>query len=328
MLSAETINNDMDLNLLRILVALDQTRHVGRAAEALGMSQSGFSTALWRLRQQFSDELFLRADGRMQPTARAQQLVPTARRILQEIHDQMLGQPQFQPEHSTTCFQLALTDVAEVIYLPALLRHFAVHAPQASVFTQLLPGDQLCEAMSNGSIDLAIGYFPDLSSAQFFKQRLYTHTFACIARKGHPLANKLDIATYQACGHAVAASPTRSTGLLEELLTRKKIARRVVVHTPHHLVLPAIIAETDLIATVPLVVAEHPAFLAGLEIHALPFSPPKFDIQQHWHRSVHKDPRNQWLRAQVHALFSASAQRWKALERSLYPTKGTSIRNT
>ena len=321
MLSAETINNGLDLNLLRVLAALDQTRHVSRAAELLGMSQSGFSTALWRLRQQFDDELFMRADGRMQPTARAQQLLPTARRILQEVHDQILGQPQFQPAGTDTCFRLALTDVAEVIYLPTLLQHLARSAPGASVHTQLLPGDQLREAMSSGSVDLAIGYFPDLGSQQFFKQRLYTHTFACIARSGHPLAGRLDIAAYQACGHAVAASPARSTGLLEEFLARRKITRRIVAHTPHHLVLPAIIAQTDLIATVPLVVAEHQAFTSGLEIHALPFRPPKFDIQQHWHRGVHKDPRNQWLRAQVHALFGASAQRWKALELSLYPVR-------
>ena len=44
-------NQRLDLNLLRVLAALGQWEHVGRAAESLGMSQSGFSSALARLRK-------------------------------------------------------------------------------------------------------------------------------------------------------------------------------------------------------------------------------------------------------------------------------------
>ena len=46
---------DFDLNLLRVLVSLDDTRNVTRAAQQLGMSQSGLSTALNRLRLQFEE---------------------------------------------------------------------------------------------------------------------------------------------------------------------------------------------------------------------------------------------------------------------------------
>ena len=59
---------DFDLNLLRVLVSLDDTRNVTRAAQQLGMSQSGLSTALNRLRLQFEDTLFVRTAGGMEPT--------------------------------------------------------------------------------------------------------------------------------------------------------------------------------------------------------------------------------------------------------------------
>jgi DNA-binding transcriptional LysR family regulator len=293
----------MDLNLLRVLVALDSTRNVSRAAELLGMSQSGFSTALLRLRQQFDDELFIRTAGTMQPTARAQAMVGVASEVLARISEQILDQPGFDPATTATEFRLAMADVAELIYLPSLIRHLAGHAPLSSITTHLPAGEALREAMAAGEIDLAVGYFPDLGTQQFFKQRLYKHTYACIARRGHPLGTRLTIRAYERCGHAVAATPARSTALLDKFLAGKGIERRIVVRTPHHLVLPIVVAQSDLIATVPLAVADHLAASTEVQVLPLPFTPPSFLVQQHWHRIVHKDPRNQWLRTQVQALF-------------------------
>lgn len=303
MKSEKKIVPDMDLNLLRVLVALDRARNVSRAAELLDMSQSGFSTALMRLRQQFGDELFIRSAGMMQPTARAQRMLVAASEVLNQVSEQIIEEPVFDPANSVTEFKIAMADVAEVIYLPKLLQHFAKVAPVSTVSTQLPSGETLREAMGSGEIDLAVGYFPDLSSQQFFKQRLYKHTYSCIARRGHPMGSKLTIKAYERWGHAVAATPARSTALLDRFLESKGIKRRIVMRTPHHLVLPILIAETDLIATVPLTVADRLAENKEIQVFSLPFVPPSFLVQQHWHRIVHKDSRNQWLRSQIHMLF-------------------------
>lgn len=58
-------------------------------------------------------------------------------------------------------------------------------------------------------------------------------------------------AAYQSLGHAVVAAPTRSNSLLEDAIERLRIRRRIVLSTPGHLSLPAIIAATDLVASVP-----------------------------------------------------------------------------
>jgi DNA-binding transcriptional LysR family regulator len=316
--SAPAIASDLDLNLLRVLVALDSARNVSRAAELLGMSQSGFSTAVARLRRHFGDEMFIRTAGSMQPTARAQRMIAPAKEVLSRVSEEILDKPRFEATTSATDFHLAMADVAEVIYLPTLLQHFAKAAPHVTVMTELPSGEDLREAMASGRVDLAIGYFPDLDTQQFFKQRLYTHTYACIARVGHPLGKKLTVGAYQRFGHAVAATPARSTALLDKFLARKGIQRRIVLRTPHHLALPVVVSQTDLIATVPLAVAGHLAGAADVRVLALPLAPPRFAVQQHWHRTVHKDPRNQWLRSEVYSLFSGHSVRWAALEASLY----------
>ncbi|MCL6468478.1 MAG: LysR family transcriptional regulator, partial [Ralstonia sp.] len=50
---------NFDLNLLPILLALHDARSVSMAAQQLGMSQPGVSTALGKLRDAFDDPLFV-----------------------------------------------------------------------------------------------------------------------------------------------------------------------------------------------------------------------------------------------------------------------------
>lgn len=195
----KAIQPEFDLNLLRVLVAMDAHRSVTRAAESAGMSQSGFSTALARLRQQFGDALFVRGPAGMEPTPRARQMVATAQQVLEQVQQGVLNPPVFDPATALTEFRLAMADVAEIVFMPRLLCDLAVRAPGARVSCVSLPPETLPGALATGRVDLALGYFPDLGAQAFFHQRLYTHTYACMLRRGHPLAaTRLSEAAYVA----------------------------------------------------------------------------------------------------------------------------------
>lgn len=313
------IKSDFDLNALRLLVALDATRNVSRAAESLGMSQSGFSTALARLRQRLGDDLFVRVPGGMEPTARAQDIVEAAADVLSRLEGCLLEQPVFQPRSAQVGFQLAMADLAEVVFMPRLMAHLQREAPGVSVHCHAHGAELLRERLTAGKIDLALGYFPDLEAAGFFQQRLYNHTFACMVRKGHPvLAEGLNKANYQALGHAVVASPARSNQLMDQALERQRIRRRVAFSTSHHLSLAATIETTDLIATVPMATAHHFQRLGVVEVVALPFRPPVFSVNQYWHKRVNQEPRHAWLREQISGLFNPTLDVWLSLEQQLY----------
>lgn len=249
-------------------------------------------------------------------------MVKAASDVLAQVSEEILGQPVFEPLTAETEFRIAMADVAEIVYLPGLLRHFAEHAPCARVTTVSVAPDALQGSMAKGEVDLAIGYFPDLGSQNFFKQKLYMHSYACLLRKDHPLRDGLSLADYQTWGHAVAASPARSSSLLEQHLRRHGIRRRVVLQTPHHLSLPAIVGGTDLIATVPLAVGTRFAAHGELQLMPMPLRPPRFSVQQHWHRLVHKDSRNVWLRHQVAKLFVQASSEWSEVDATLYPGAG------
>jgi hypothetical protein len=64
-----------------------------------------------------------------------------------------------------------------------------------------------------------------------------------------------------------------------------------------------VIATTDLVVTVPAAVAEVFAKFADITAAEPPYPMPSFDLKQHWHRSQHNDPGNQWLRSLDIGLF-------------------------
>jgi DNA-binding transcriptional LysR family regulator len=304
--------SELDLNLIPYLVALDETRNVSRAGDLLGVSQPRVSAALGRLREHFGDPLFVRTSRGMEPTPRALALVPAARDALAQIRRGLVAPHDFDPATDTSTFSIALSDVGEIVFLPRLLQELARRAPRANLRSVSLPHAEIERGLEAGSVDLAVGYFPDLGGSNFFQQRLFTHHFICLMRRGHPLAGKpLTLEQFLACGHAVVRAEGRSQEILEQHLAKARLQRRAVLETPHFMSLPFILGRTDLIATVPhaigyAYVAEH----ASITLVEPPLPLPRFDLRQHWHRKYHNDPRTAWLRGMVADLFNDALDEW------------------
>jgi DNA-binding transcriptional LysR family regulator len=305
-----------DLNLIRVLVALDQHRRVGLAARALGITQPGLSNALKRLRATHDDPLFVRSPRGMQPTPKGQQLVDAAREMLELYKTRMLGDSAFVPESTPAEFRLAMSDVGEMVFLPRIIEHLRVHAPQATVRCAVVPPSELTVALEDGRLDLAIGYFPDLSGGNIFQQKLFSHGFVCLVRANHPLVGrKVTRRQFLELGHAAVHAEGRSQEVLEQYLRRKRIRRRVVLDVPHFMSIPYVIASSDLIVTVPLAVGTAFASTVGrLKVLDAPFDIPRFDLKQHWHRRFHKDSRSRWLRSQISQLFNEKTDEWRELK--------------
>ncbi len=295
----------LDLNLLYVLLALEKKRSVSAAALMLEKSQPAVSSALSKLRAFFNDPLFVRSGNSMQPTPRATTLIEAAREVLERVGTDIVATPTFDPKTSRQTISVALSDVGEVVFLPALLKDLRRAAPNALVRSVSAPAAAVAEGLETGSIDLAIGYFPDLKQSSFFQQALFTDTFASLMRADHPLtARKLTLKQYLQLDHAVVHAESRTEEVMERYLARKKIRRRVVLSTPHFASAPIIVAQSDLIATIPEPLARYFARVsANVRTVALPFDPPRIQLRQFWHRKFHHDQRNAWIRSRVCELF-------------------------
>jgi DNA-binding transcriptional LysR family regulator len=287
----------LDLRLLEAFLAVFDTRSVGRAALRVGMSQPGLSTALSRLRKMLGDPLFVRTPRGMEPTMRARALYEPMREILGTVESRLFTKPAFDPATSTREFRLALSDIGEGIYLPLARQGIAGVAPGVRLRSVSLAPRQLEEAMDAGEVDLAAGYFPDIRTGEFLHRRVGLHSFACIMRTDHPMAGtRLTLKQFTGLPHVVIEAGGRSQEVLEKFFRSRRIERNVVLHTPHFMSVPVIVASTDVVATVPQALADFMTTQRGLTQVTLPFVPPTFQVNIHWHRSVHQDPGNKWLR--------------------------------
>lgn len=288
-----------DLNLLRVFDALMRERKVAAAALRLGLSAPALSNALARLRRATGDELFTRTPQGMQPTPRAQAMASTLADALARIEASLGPAPVFDPIRSARHFRLAMTDIGETVFLPTLVRELPTLAPQLTLATVRGSTAELREAMADGRVDLAVGWLPDLS-AGFHARRLFEQRYVCLMAAAHPLARgRLTPARLAAARHAVVLAEGTGHERVERLLKAAGVRRPTVLQLPHFAAVPHIVAASDLVATVPHKLAERVAGPFGLAVREWPLALPSFAVDVFWHRRVHQDAGNRWLREQL-----------------------------
>jgi len=303
----------LDLNLLGVAVALFDAGSVSGAAHKLGLSQPSVSGALAKLRAHFDEPLFMRTARGMAPTPRGAEVVAAAREILRQVDEKLQPDARFEPGRRHRPFTFAMSDVGEIVFLPRLQRALAQASPDTPVRTVTMRPAELVRAFESDEVDLAIGYFPDLKQGAFFQQRLFNHHFVCLLRADHPLQGRaLTLEDFLTLSHAVVHSEGRSQEIFEAYLQAHGLTRRVAVYTPHFLSIPRLIAQSDMVVTVPHAIGiEYGTPVHGLKVLQPPFPSPRIELRQHWHRKVHKDARNLWLRRLVGELFNDKTDEWR-----------------
>lgn len=294
-----------DLNLLRIFHRMMLDRKVSAAAEALGVTQPAVSNALKRLRDLTGDELFTRSSQGMQPTVFASEIAEPIGYALATI-DGTLNQPsRFDPATARHTFHLGLTDIGEVYLLPRLLGETLKSAPHVRFTTVHSTASSLREEMESGGIDLAVGLLPQLQG-NFFHRRLLRQNYVLTLRKEHPLARKTrwTLKDYVAQEHVVVVSAGTGHGNIDTLMARKGIVRNVRLTVPHFMAVGQVLQATDMVATLPEAFSRLIEQPFGLLSLTHPAGLPTVNIDAYWHRRLHRDPANLWLRNLLIELFS------------------------
>lgn len=302
--------NRIDLNLLKVFDAILQTRSVTVAASNLGLTQSTLSNALNRLRDALGDPLFVRTSEGMMPTPWAEQIAGPIRESMARIRQTLEQSLGFEPHSAERTFTLFMTDVGQMALLPKLLRLAAEEAPHIRIHTEHIPPLRMREsAMENGYVDLALGYFQEFEGP-FHSQRLFTETFVCLVRTGHPkIQDGLTLDQFLHARHLVhlpsGSGHASMEALVDEVFHHHGLQRPIAARVAHSLGLGELIAENDLLVILPRRLAMTFAAMAPLQVLEPPVSLPSFEVAQYWHERFHNDPGNKWLRSRIAALFGS-----------------------
>ena len=264
----------LNLNLLKVLDALFQERHVSRAGQALGLTQSAVSHALAQLRHLLSDPLFVRQGSAMAPTAMMLEIGPRLHAALSAMQVALTPQP-FDPALTERCFTIATGDNVGAVLMPALVARLRSAAPAARIRILPLSLDVAGE-LEDGEIDCAINSFAAVPEACVV-DALWREAPVWMARAAHPAVGRpIDAATLARLDQVVVdlstgqrpasadgfiaqdglAQWTSSTGLRDEAAPQRIVPaqRRAIVPSFFNAV--ALARESDLVTLLPRRLAE------------------------------------------------------------------------
>ena len=295
----ETHFPQVDLNLLHILQALLEERHVTRAGNRCFLSQSAMSRAFERLREMFKDDLLIRTGRTYERTVRGERLLRDLENLLPRIAAMIRGEA-FETEKSREKIRLALTDYASMVLLPALARRMRTYAPN---MTLEVVGwhDRVYDDIESGRIDVALTPIPVPASLE--GEVLFEEDFVCVlgSQRKRP-ASRLTLKQYLDAPHAIVNVLAGQQTLVDRPLAELGLRRRVALIVPFFVPATLAILDTDLILTIPRRLAQSFQTMRELSIVKPPAAIRSFPYLMVWHPRLTGDLAQAWFREQVRVI--------------------------
>jgi DNA-binding transcriptional LysR family regulator len=324
-----SLEENLDLRLLRVLHMLLTSCSVSRTAELLALSQPSVSMSLKRLRDIFGDPLLVRSGAHMVMTERSAALLPAITRILDDISLVVDPGEGFDPSTSRRRLRIVSANCFAPFFLPRLSELILKDAPAVKVdFCSMQPETELMHGLEGGEIDLVIGNWPTLPERLRFAP-LLTTDIVCMVRVGHPLAQSraLDLKTYLTLDHI---SPTpwsiATWSPIDGRLRELHLQRRIAVSVPEYTIAPSLLARTNLVFTTGRPFADHLASSMQLVLLNAPPELGRMKFHMLWHERAHASRQGKWLRALVRTV-AAEIVRFNGLENDGHDTTGTPLQS-
>jgi DNA-binding transcriptional LysR family regulator len=265
------------------------------------------------------DQLFVRTSEGMMPTPRAEEIAGPFRESIDRIRQAMGQHPEFDAATSDRRFRIFMADSGQMTLMPKVLESISVEAPNVIIETVSTTNFRNREeSMSNGDVNLAVGYFKDFQGP-FHCQSLFRESYVCMvgAANAKLSGDKLTFEQFAELPHMVympsGGGHLQQEQAIERAFMAHDMKRKVMFRAAHFLGVTRIIGSTNMLITLPYRLAQACASLTPVRMFEPPLDNPGFEVAQFWHSRFHHDPGNQWLRrlfARHHAsmaMFEASS---------------------
>lgn len=288
----------IDLNLLILFEALYRHKSVSMAAEDICLSQSAFSHGLSRLRKRLGDELFVRVNNEMEPTAFAHELAFHLSPALEQIHMGLNNRLTFDPTTSDIEFKFAATDYTQFSLLPKLVSHITKVAPNIRITVVSSEDKMPVEKLISGELDFVLGFSHEIEKSSTIEYQTWLRDSYCtIARKDHPqLKNGLTLDNFLSLSHVRISPWGEKKGVVDHQLAAQGLSRHVALQLPSALVAPYTVVHSDLILTLPKLIISNIIDELNIDIYAPPITIPEYQLNIYWHKLNARKASHQWLR--------------------------------
>jgi DNA-binding transcriptional LysR family regulator len=294
-------NNELrriDLTLLLVFLGLLRHRKAVLVAGELGLTQSGVSQALKRLRDVFQDELFLRRPHGLDPTAVALGLEGPVGQAVETLRAALGHIARFDPATAERVIRLAALDAEQADLIPALISVLSDEAPGLRLVVLPHARRAAMEGLAAGEIDIALGFFANVPEA-LIRTELHTQGFQVA---GHPdlvAGGEMTIERFVALPHVLVSPGGELRGVVDDALEAAGCSRHVVAAVPQFFPALAAAATTRCLATLPERIATRYAGPFGLAVVEPPLPLRRFTVSALIHRRNERDAALSWLIARL-----------------------------
>lgn len=174
----------MTLQQLRYIVAIDDYRHFGKAAEASGLTQSTLSLMVKKLEEELDVRLFDRDAHPVMPTEIGQKVINQARVVLFNA-DQIAEMTRSEIENLSGSLRIGLISTVSPVLVPGLFKFFGQHYPTISLQAEEMLTSTIKDKLKKAEIDMGIMAGP-IRDPDFLEIPLYHERFLAYVSPDNP----------------------------------------------------------------------------------------------------------------------------------------------
>jgi DNA-binding transcriptional LysR family regulator len=288
----------LDMNLLVALDALLEEGSVTGAAERLHLSGPAMSRTLGRIRKSLGDPVLVRSGRGMVPTPRALAIRSEVHELVQRAYTLFSEDDAFSPRTLEGTFAIQAEEGTIAALSGPLLERMAREAPGVTL-RFLGEGPRDTHLLRRASVALEVGVVtadaPDIRIEPAIEDR-----FSSVVRSGHPLAGReVTLDEWCAAPQLTNTRRGRIAGPIDELLTARGRARRVVGTVPTVAAALLVVQRTDLMGFAAQGLHRRLVEQLGLVWVPIPLPLPPLRLSLAWHARYDADPAHAWLRGCV-----------------------------
>ena len=192
--------------------------NVGRAAEALGLSQPALSKSLRRLEKSMQAKLVKRTSKGVELTAVGSALFSQVRRLrlsLEDVMREVADLSQGRAGH----LRIGIVPSFAIHLVPAACATLLKDAPGVTLKVTVVDREALISALRHGELDLAVTTIQALRNADLVEEHLYDDEYVVYASADHRLVKKkrVTLADFAQERWAVAAVSAAGPQRLKQL---------------------------------------------------------------------------------------------------------------
>ncbi len=299
-------SGDVDLNLFKFFQAIYKTGNVSKAARFLGVTQPTVSKSLGKLRKLFEDPLFVYVSKQMQPTEKAIQIAGSISDGVDALQTTLKENQPFDPTKDDRTFKIGMSDYLEDLILTKLLKKLAKMNACIKIEIVHLEMSRRQKALENSITHINIhGSIHNIHRQKYgpgiLQKFLFEDRYVFVVGAHHKFEKrKITLEKLSKLPHVRYGISL----IVDNLMREQGLQRDVVLQVPHILVLPKIVTESDLVATLPERLAIYYKSILPLEIIEPPFEMPRLRFHAYWHEMNKKSQAHIWLRRLLEQVIS------------------------